>query len=513
MSRTLGAGSFGKVKLGVHTTGLEVAVKIFPKERIRNKKMEARIRREIQIPKLFRHPHIVRLYEVIETENDIYLVMEYMEGELFDYIVDRGRLEEGEARKFFQQIIGGVEYCHKHMVVHRDLKPENLLLDREDNVKIADFGLSNIMSDGSFLKSSVGSPNYAAPEVISGQLYVGPEVDIWSCGVILFALLCGKLPFDEEQISVLFRQIRNANYKIPRFVSRGARDLIKKILVVDPMKRATIADIRKHPWFKIGLPKYLSIPPMISRKGEITIDFEVLDEAIKKFTFKGKKEKAVAEIKGGKMSGIAVAYFLILDHKEKKRLRTQQREGGKGKGLDEEDILEYYPELAQSPPGGSSFSFQDFMLQSRTSGENTPLSSSFTRMNNFSIETHKVHTDSGWKVGFETTFPPNQVMEHIYNVLEDMNMIWKVEGHYHIQITPKIKINDEEKEEEKQEGKEEKEKDKDIFSNLDFVVNIQIFRKNDGAYLVDLAMNKGNMFHFVKFSRDFNKKILPLIGE
>ena len=146
--------------------------------------------------------------------------MEYVSGgELFDYIVKKGRvrvffrthaqLSENEARHFFQQLISGIEYCHKHNVVHRDLKPENIILDEYNNIKIADFGLANLLEDGNFLDTSCGSPNYAAPEVISGRLYAGPEVDIWSCGVILYALLCGRLPFDDENIPALFRKIKS----------------------------------------------------------------------------------------------------------------------------------------------------------------------------------------------------------------------------------------------------------------------------------------------------------------
>jgi serine/threonine protein kinase len=165
-------------------------------------------------------------------------------GELFDYIVEKGRLLEDEARHFFQQIISGVEYCHRNMVVHRDLKPENLLLDSKMNVKIADFGLSNVMRDGHFLKTSCGSPNYAAPEVISGRLYAGPEVDVWSCGVILYALLCGSLPFDDENIPNLFKKIKGGIYTLPSHLSPGARDLIPRMLLVDPLKRITIPEIR-----------------------------------------------------------------------------------------------------------------------------------------------------------------------------------------------------------------------------------------------------------------------------
>ncbi|PNX71996.1 SNF1-related protein kinase, partial [Trifolium pratense] len=166
MGKTLGIGSFGKVKIAEHVlTGHKVAIKILNRRKIKNMEMEEKVRREIKILRLFMHHHIIRLYEVVETTTDIYVVMEYVKsGELFDYIVEKGRLQEDEARSFFQQIISGVEYCHRNMVVHRDLKPENLLLDSKWSVKIADFGLSNIMRDGHFLKTSCGSPNYAAPE-------------------------------------------------------------------------------------------------------------------------------------------------------------------------------------------------------------------------------------------------------------------------------------------------------------------------------------------------------------
>ncbi len=153
------------------------------RQKIKSLDVVGKIRREIQNLKLFRHPHIIKLYQVISTPTDIFMVMEFVSGgELFDYIVKHGKLKEGEARRFFQQIISGVNYCHRHMIVHRDLKPENLLLDKYLNVKIADFGLSNMMSDGEFLRTSCGSPNYAAPEVISGKLYAGPEV----CDIIMY---------------------------------------------------------------------------------------------------------------------------------------------------------------------------------------------------------------------------------------------------------------------------------------------------------------------------------------
>jgi carbon catabolite-derepressing protein kinase len=189
------------------------------------------------------------------------MVLEYAGGELFDYIVSNGRLGEDKARKFFQQIVAAVEYCHRHKIVHRDLKPENLLLDDQYFVKIADFGLSNIMTDGNFLKTSCGSPNYAAPEVISGKLYAGPEVDVWSCGVILYVLLVGRLPFDDEYIPTLFKKIAAGNYNIPSYLSPGAVSLIKRMLMVNPVHRITVAEIRQDPWFTKELPAYLELPP------------------------------------------------------------------------------------------------------------------------------------------------------------------------------------------------------------------------------------------------------------
>ena len=197
-----------------------------------------KIRREIQNLKLFRHPHIIKLYQVISTPTDIFMVMEYVSGgELFDYIVKHGKLKEEDARRFFQQIISGVDYCHRHNVVHRDLKPENLLLDQALNVKIADFGLSNMMTDGEFLRTSCGSPNYAAPEVISGKLYAGPEVDIWSCGVVLYALLCGTLPFDDEHVTTLFRKIKSGVFPIPDYLNKSVVSLLCHMLQVNMIIR------------------------------------------------------------------------------------------------------------------------------------------------------------------------------------------------------------------------------------------------------------------------------------
>ncbi|KAI0443748.1 protein kinase SNF1 [Xylaria telfairii] len=257
--KTLGEGSFGKVKLAVHrSTGQQVALKIIARKKLISRDMVGRVEREIEYLQLLRHPHIIKLYSVIKTQNEIIMVLEFAGGELFDFIVARGKLDELHARRFFQQMVCAVEYCHRHKVVHRDLKPENLLLDDQLNVKIADFGLSNIMTDGNFLKTSCGSPNYAAPEVIGGKLYAGPEVDVWSCGVILYVLLVGRLPFDDDHIPSLFAKIQRGVFTIPHWIKPQAADLIRKMLQTNPVQRATIDEIRQDPWFLKDLPPYLA---------------------------------------------------------------------------------------------------------------------------------------------------------------------------------------------------------------------------------------------------------------
>lgn len=259
--RNIGEGSFGKVKLAKHRiTGQEVAMKIINRRKLISRDLAGRIEREIQYLQLLRHPHIIKLYTVITTKTEICMVLEYVPMELFDYIVKHGRLGENKARKLFQQIICAVEYCHRHKIVHRDLKPENLLLDKNMNVKIADFGLSNIMTDGNFLKTSCGSPNYAAPEVIGGKLYAGPEVDVWSCGVILYVFLVGRLPFDDEFIPTLFKKIQAGQFHIPSQTPPGAAHLIKRCLQVHPVQRITIPEIRQDEWFIKDLPAYLGEP-------------------------------------------------------------------------------------------------------------------------------------------------------------------------------------------------------------------------------------------------------------
>jgi MAP/microtubule affinity-regulating kinase len=250
VERTIGKGQFGKVKLAYHKKipDMKVAIKIINKTKLDEDTLKM-IQREVHIMKLLQHQNIIRLYEVLETPRTLYLIMEYAEGgEVMDFIIAHGKIPEREAKRFFAQTLAAVQYCHSKRCCHRDLKPENLLLDSNMNVKIIDFGLSNTFQPDSLMKTFCGSPTYASPELILRKEYLGPPVDVWSMGVVLFVLVCGYLPFDGHNFVELFNKILKVQYTIPSHVSPDCADLIKKMLVVDPEQRATIEQIRKHPW-------------------------------------------------------------------------------------------------------------------------------------------------------------------------------------------------------------------------------------------------------------------------
>ncbi|XP_026768246.1 serine/threonine-protein kinase SIK2-like isoform X1 [Pangasianodon hypophthalmus] len=247
--RTLGKGNFAVVKLAKHkVTKTQVAIKIIDKTRLNSSNLE-KIYREVQIMKLLNHPHIIKLYQVMETKDMLYIVTEYAKnGEMFDYLTSNGRMSEAEARKKFWQILTAVDYCHRHHIVHRDLKTENLLLDANMNIKLADFGFGNFYNAGEPLSTWCGSPPYAAPEVFEGKEYEGPQLDIWSLGVVLYVLVCGSLPFDGENLPALRQRVTEGRFRIPFFMSEDCENLIRKMLVVDPAKRISIAQIKQHRW-------------------------------------------------------------------------------------------------------------------------------------------------------------------------------------------------------------------------------------------------------------------------
>ncbi|KAK5622757.1 MAP/microtubule affinity-regulating kinase 3 [Crenichthys baileyi] len=251
--KTIGKGNFAKVKLARHVpTGREVAIKIIDKTQLNPTSLQ-KLLREVRIMKILNHPNIVKLFEVIETEKTLYLVMEYASGgEVFDYLVAHGRMKEKEARAKFRQIVSAVQYCHQKHIVHRDLKAENLLLDADMNIKIADFGFSNEFTLGGKLDTFCGSPPYAAPELFQGKKYDGPEVDVWSLGVILYTLVSGSLPFDGQNLKDLRERVLRGKYRIPFYMSTDCENLLKRFLVLNPGKRGTLEQIMKDRWINGG---------------------------------------------------------------------------------------------------------------------------------------------------------------------------------------------------------------------------------------------------------------------
>jgi len=233
-----------------------VAIKILDKEKIQKQNMGEQIKKEIAVMKMVKQRHVVNLLEVLASRTKIFIVLELVTGgELFDKIVTAGRFDEPTARKYFRQLISGVDYCHHQGVCHRDLKPENLLLDEQALLKISDFGLSALYgSDHSatLLHTTCGTPNYVAPEVLADKGYDGFQADVWSCGVILYVLLAGFLPFDEPSMSALFRKIIKAEFSYPSWFSPSVKDILNKILVPTPEKRYTMEQIKKSEWFLEG---------------------------------------------------------------------------------------------------------------------------------------------------------------------------------------------------------------------------------------------------------------------
>ncbi len=265
-----------------------------------------RVSREICILKLLRHPYIIQLYEIMETPQQFYLITEYASGgELFDYIVSRGRLRESEARHFFRQIVAGVDHLHKLNVVHRDLKPENLLLDSGHNVKIVDFGLSNRYTPGELLQTACGSPCYAAPEMIAGKRYSGPAADMWSCGVVLFAMVCGYLPFEDPNTAKLYRKIMAGEFEVPKHVSADGKDLIRGILRTDPARRLTADGIMQHRWFALD-PLYRDD---LMRKYEAKIDARIIS-LMSEYNFDRRRTEEA--IRRNKHNRATATYYLLL---------------------------------------------------------------------------------------------------------------------------------------------------------------------------------------------------------
>ncbi|KAG0141115.1 hypothetical protein CROQUDRAFT_136332 [Cronartium quercuum f. sp. fusiforme G11] len=338
IGKIIGKGSSGRVKIAKHSvTGQYAAVKIVPKHILLSSRMSVNeagakadkmllgIEREIVIMKLIEHPNVMSLYDVWETGSELYLIMEFVEGgELFDYLVNRGKLREDEALHYFQQIICGVDYCHRFNICHRDLKPENLLLDSKRNIKIADFGMAALEASDKLLETSCGSPHYASPEIVSGLTYHGSSSDIWSCGVILFALLIGRLPFDDENVGALLNKVRIGQFWMPDELSPYAKSLIRGMLTVDPEKRFTMDQIKAHPWFTrlpprpqpayIAPPTPDQITKAVGKASEL--DYDIVSN-LRTLWFGASEESIVTALISDEKCWEKVFYFLLAKYRQK----------------------------------------------------------------------------------------------------------------------------------------------------------------------------------------------------
>ncbi|XP_041075104.1 serine/threonine-protein kinase BRSK2 isoform X7 [Polyodon spathula] len=323
LEKTLGKGQTGLVKLGVHcVTCQKVAIKIVNREKL-SESVLMKVEREIAILKLIEHPHVLKLHDVYENKKYLYLVLEHVSGgELFDYLVKKGRLTPKEARKFFRQIISALDFCHSHSICHRDLKPENLLLDEKNNIRIADFGMASLQVGDSLLETSCGSPHYACPEVIRGEKYDGRKADVWSCGVILFALLVGALPFDDDNLRNLLEKVKLGVFHMPHFIPPDCQNLLRGMIEVDATKRLTLEQIQKHTWYIGGknepepeqpIPRKVSIRSLPSADD---IDPDVLESMHSLGCFRD-KNKLMKDLLSEEDNQEKMIYFLLLDRKER----------------------------------------------------------------------------------------------------------------------------------------------------------------------------------------------------
>ncbi|KAM6942876.1 serine/threonine-protein kinase BRSK2-like isoform 10-T10 [Xenentodon cancila] len=323
LEKTLGKGQTGLVKLGIHcVTCQKVAIKIVNREKL-SESVLMKVEREIAILKLIEHPHVLKLHDVYENKKYLYLVLEHVSGgELFDYLVKKGRLTPKEARKFFRQIISALDFCHSHSICHRDLKPENLLLDEKNNIRIADFGMASLQVGDSLLETSCGSPHYACPEVIRGEKYDGRKADAWSCGVILFALLVGALPFDDDNLRNLLEKVKLGVFHMPHFIPPDCQNLLRGMIEVDASKRLTLEQIQKHTWYLAGknepepeqpVPRKVAIR-MLALAEEI--DPDVLESMHSLGCFRD-KDKLTKDLLSEDDNQEKMIYFLLLDRKER----------------------------------------------------------------------------------------------------------------------------------------------------------------------------------------------------
>ncbi|KAM3256683.1 hypothetical protein ACQJBY_049237 [Aegilops geniculata] len=368
LGRLLGKGAFGKVHYAKNLeSNRGVAIKILDKEKVLKVGLAEQVRREITTMRLVAHKSIVQLHEVMATRSKIYFIMEFMKGgELFDKVSKAGKLTEGAAHKYFQQLISAVDYCHSRGVYHRDLKPENLLLDENENLKVSDFGLSALSEskrqDG-LLHTTCGSPAYVAPEVIGKGGYDGAKSDIWSCGVILFVLVAGYLPFQGQNLIEMYRKIEKGDFRCPGWVSQKLQKLLYKIMDPDPNKRISIQKIKESTWFRKGPGENLTAKERLPRFDLSGLFVEKESKKEARFTSEQPASAIVS-----KLEAVAKTLNLRVRKKDNGVVKMQVRKEGRNGVLQfDSEIFEISPSyhlIEMKQTSGDSLEYQKLLEES-----------------------------------------------------------------------------------------------------------------------------------------------------
>ncbi|TPP66074.1 MAP/microtubule affinity-regulating kinase [Fasciola gigantica] len=364
--RTIGKGNFAKVKLASHViTGKEVAIKIIDKTQL-SPSSRQKLFREVRLMKLLDHPNIVKLFEIIENDRILYLVMEFASGgEVFDYLVTNGRMKEKEARSKFRQIVSAVQYCHQKRIIHRDLKAENLLLDSDLNIKLADFGFANEFNPGTKLDTFCGSPPYAAPELFQGKKYDGPEVDVWSLGVILYTLVSGSLPFDGQNLRELRERVLRGKYRIPFYMSTDCESLLKKMLVLNPAKRYSLEAVMKDRWINTGYEDN-PLTPYVEPEPDYTDPVRI--EIMVNMGFN--RDEILQSLKQGNFDDITATYLLL--GRRRSSLESESRDGSSLSLRQSNHMISSVSASAVGPSGNYGPSLPSEVTSNAASGDDGP---------------------------------------------------------------------------------------------------------------------------------------------
>jgi 5'-AMP-activated protein kinase catalytic alpha subunit len=409
--------------VGIHRkTNQRVAIKII-KPSVSDKQKLSKIKQEAKILSSFNHPHILRVYEFIQSEEGLFIVMEYLPGgELYDLIINKGKFSEEDSRLIFQQLICALDYCHHHGVAHRDIKPENILLDEQNNIKLGDFGLSNYFHDGAFLNTKCGSLNYAAPELLEGKKYCGPEIDVWSSGVVLYVLVTGCLPFDENQVATLTLKIKNADYSVPLSVSLICKDLISRMLNPDPLHRITVGQIRHHPWFNTKLPNHLNFGVNCLDKDEVfslceikprsslKLDQEIFNKCTQLHLCPDYSEDRLKRrLSKQKQDAFCVAYRMLQDQKQKEKIKELNQKS-----------LEITPAFTSPEKKKKSPKSKTRSSISKIQNSSKPQSTVFKFQD---FEVHQLFSPHNWTYGFRALKSTQDFYSLFMKSCEELQMV------------------------------------------------------------------------------------------